>query len=242
MKKIVGFIACLLGFACVVFAGVLAAVHIVGTDAELYYQLQMKANVLDSAGISEEDLVKLDKVLAEYLGGNESVTYERMYTTDTNGVYRRTQATVFGQEQDAFNEKEWTHLEDCFNLFELLRDVLRLSLRYGISALLLGVVLLRDRKKVRLAAWISPLAVVVPLGILAFWAVFDFNAAFNFFHEILFTNDLWLLDARTDLLIRICPASMFMSMGVRIGLMAFAWAVFVPALATVFSIRKKERK
>ena len=69
----------------------------------------------------------------------------------------------------------------------------------------------------------------------------DFDSAFNFFHEMLFTNDLWLLDPRTDLLIRICPQSMFMNMGLRIGLMSLAWVLAVPALATLITAMKKER-
>lgn len=228
MRKSIGFVACLLGFACLVFAGLLAAVHIVGTDARLYHALQMKANILDYAGISQEDLVLLDEALADCLKGNISAL--------------NVEAEVFGELQPAFNEKERIHMDDCRRLFALLRSVLAGTAVLSAGFLASGVYLLRDRKKIRLAAWIAPSLIVVPLGLFAAWAVTDFNAAFNFFHEILFTNDLWLLDARTDLLIRICPASMFMSMGVRIGLVGFAWAVFVPALAAAFTVRKKERK
>ena len=54
-------------------------------------------------------------------------------------------------------------------------------------------------------------------GLLALICALDFNRAFIAFHHLFFTNDLWLLDPRTDLLIRICPQSMFMGMAVRIG-------------------------
>ena len=104
-----------------------------------------------------------------------------------------------------------------------------------------GVWLCRDRRWVRRAAWIAPLALAIPLGAFAGWAAVDFDSAFNFFHEMLFTNDLWLLDPRTDLLIRICPQSMFMNMGLRIGLMSLAWVLAVPALATLITAMKKER-
>jgi len=226
MKKSIGFVACLLGFVLSILFGVLAAVHIVGTDAELYHELQMKANVLNRAGISEADLIRLDKGLAQYLRGNAAAL--------------DMEAEVFGTIQSAFNEKERMHMEDCFDLFVLLRTAIRVSSIAGSLLLTLGCVLLGNaRKKIRNAAWLAPLAIVVPLGLLAGWAVIDFNAAFNFFHEILFTNDLWLLNAATDLLIRICPASMFMAMGTRIGLIGLAWAIFVPALATVLTAKKE---
>ena len=61
---------------------------------------------------------------------------------------------------------------------------------------------------------LAPLALLVPLGAFAIWAAADFSGAFTFFHHLLFTNDLWLLDPQTDLLIRICPSSMFATDGI----------------------------
>ena len=131
-------------------------------------------------------------------------------------------------------------MEDCRRLFVLLRTGIRVSGIAGSMLLTLGCVLLgNDRKQIRLTAWLSPLTIVLPLGVLAVWAGIDFNEAFNFFHEILFTNDLWLLNPATDLLIRICPISMFMAMGARIGLVGLAWAIIVPALATVLTAKKE---
>lgn len=226
MKKI-GFVLCLLGFACLIFVGVLGMVHIVGTDAEYYYELQTKAGILDRAGISEEDLVRLDEALADCLKGNADALH--------------IEAEVFGSVQPAFNEKELIHMEDCRRLFELLRSVLRVITPLGCCITVLGCVMMRDRKKIRLSAWLSPLVIVVPLGLFALWGIADFNAAFTFFHEILFTNDLWLLNWNTDLLIRLCPSSMFMAMGVRIGLLGLCAALAVPALATLLTAVKKER-
>lgn len=226
MRRIVGSVACLLGFAMCIFFGLLAALHWVGTDAELYYALQMKAGILDSAGISGETLRTLDEALSDCLKGDAAAL--------------DMEAEVFGVVQPAFNEKERIHMEDCRKLFELLRAGIRVSGIAGVLLLTLGCVLLReDRRSIRLTAGLSPLMIVIPLGMLAVWAMIDFNAAFNFFHEILFTNDLWLLNPATDLLIRICPISMFMSMGARIGLIALAWAVFIPALAMVLTAKKE---
>ena len=83
----------------------------------------------------------------------------------------------------------------------------------------------------------------VPLGLLGVWAAVDFSSAFAFFHELLFTNDLWLLDPRTDLLIRICPSSMFAQMGLRIGLRAAAALLGIPGLLTaLFKLSQRKRK
>ena len=129
MKKI-GVASCLLGFALSILFGVLAAVHVVGTDAELYYALQMKAGVLDSAGISEEDLVKLDEALADCLKGD--------------GAALNIEAEVFGAIQPAFNEKELVHMEDCRKLFMLLRTAMVWTAALGIGFIPCGIALLGD--------------------------------------------------------------------------------------------------
>ena len=83
------------------------------------------------------------------------------------------------------------------------------------------------------------IAILAAVTLVILLACIDFNSLFVLFHKLAFTNDLWLLNPATDLLIRICPISMFMSMGARIGLIALAWAVFIPALAMVLTAKKE---
>jgi len=98
-----------------------------------------------------------------------------------------------------------------------------------------GAYLLQNRKKARRCAWLAPLVLLAPLGAFALWAAVDFDGAFTFFHRLLFTNDLWLLDPRTDLLIRICPQSMFAAMGLRIALLSLGGMAGVTALAVLLT-------
>ena len=224
MKKATGFALCLLGAASMILWGILWSIEYVGTDAELYRELQFGAreDILSHAGISEEDLVRVDGALADCLRGDVQAL---------DGL----EAEVFGEMQPAFNARELAHMEDCRELFELARKVRGVIKVFGPLSAVLGFVLLKDRKRIRLSACLGPLVLVLPLGALAVWAAADFNAAFNFFHRMLFTNDLWLLDPRTDLLIRICPQGMFMNMGLRIGVMSLIFAAAVPAAMVLAS-------
>ena len=217
-----------LGFCAAMLAGVLAAFHAVGTDAELYFSLQAEAGVLETAGVSEGDLRRLDAALADCLRGDPDAL---------DGLT----ATVFGVEQPAFNARELAHMEDCRRLFALLRRTAAALGVAGAAMIAGGTAALKDRKKARRAAWIAPLIPLIPLGIFAAWAAVDFNAAFNFFHELLFTNDLWLLDPRTNLLIRICPQSMFMAMGARIGALGLVWIAIVAGAATLCTRPRRGR-
>ena len=63
------------------------------------------------------------------------------------------------------------------------------------------------------------------VGAMATYIALDFEGAFIAMHRLLFTNDLWLLDPRTDLLICLMPEEMFISLAVRLGLYVIpAWA------------------
>ena len=222
-RRILSAIALLLGFAVVYFIIVLTTVNEVGTDSDLYYSEQVKAGILPEAGITEADLQIVDGQLAEYLRGDET-------------------ALIPG---NPFNEREMTHMEDCYNLFVLLRKVRARLIPWAVVLILGGAYILRDRKRIRLCAWLSPLILLMPLGAFALYAALDFDAAFTLFHRVLFTNDLWLLDPRTDLLIRICPASMFMHMGIRIAVFSLIGIVAVSAVATALTFiwpRGKEDK
>ena len=239
MRRSWGFVLALLGTVCCILAGVLAAVNWIGTDDALYYRLQTRENVLDTAGISGEDLAALDAALADCLKGNPNAFSAG---TDDGSATGPLKVEVFGQLQPAFNERELTHMEDCRQLFVLLRQVRDALLIAGPLMLLLGALLCWNRKRVRLAAWIAPLVLLIPLGAFAAWAAMDFNSAFNFFHRLLFTNDLWLLDPHTDLLIRICPAGMFMNMGAQIGLLGLIAALSVPAAIGILTSKEEERE
>lgn len=201
----------------------------VGLDPKLYLRLQKEAGVLETAGISEADLMKLDVWLANYLGGK---------IEDLNG-----EVEVWGVRQAAFNDRELTHMADCRALFApLVNPWLRVGAAVA-ALVLLGAAPQRRRRFSPGAAWLASALIVVPLGALGVWAALDFDAAFHFFHKLLFTNDLWLLDPATDLLIRICPSSMFAAMGLRIALYAAVAVVGLPLVVTLLDqFRKRKRK
>jgi integral membrane protein (TIGR01906 family) len=165
--------------------------HEVGTDAQLYYRLQMRADILPEAGITSEELWSLDEDLAAYLAGEASAL-----------------------DAAPFNEKERIHMADCYDLFVLLRRAIVMS---GILALALtgcGLLLHGCLYRAAMDGTLGFIAVIAALGL---WGMIDFDSLFTLFHKMLFANDLWLLDPRTDLLIRICPQSMFSTMALIIG-------------------------
>ena len=213
----------------------------VGLDEELYYKLQMRENVPAATGISEDDLMHLDNKLSRYLRGVGSLD-----AAEDESLM----ISVKGVMQPAFNEREIQHMQDCQRLFDLLMfdkvvwlflSWIVLTFSRLVEHLLYGSVKKRYGSFAK-SLWLGSGIILAPLGIFAIWAAVDFSSAFTFFHKLLFTNDLWLLDPRTDLLINICPQSMFMSMGLRIALPSFALLLGIPLLATVLNRIPERRK
>lgn len=228
-RKTLGAAALALGLVALMLMLILTSVHDVGTDGALYHRLQTAAGVLPGAGISDDDLRALDGALAHYLAGRPD---ELMTPSESApGEYDMMALNVNGELRPAFNDREMAHLQDCAALFALLRKVRRRLIAWVVLLVVGGAYLLNDRRRARRAALLSPLILLVPLGAFALWAACDFDGAFTFFHRALFSNELWLLDPRTDLLIRICPQSMFEAMGLRIALRGLAILAGVPAVA-----------
>ena len=174
------------------FAALLLSFHSVGTNDALYHRLQMRADILSEAGISEEELIALDSDLADYLAGDASAL-----------------------DDSPFNERELTHMADCYDLFVLLRQVMITA--FAAAPVLLVAAIACGYREFARSALIGALALLGLIVLLGIWGAVDFDSLFTAFHHLLFTNDLWLLDPRTDLLIRICPQSMFMTMAVMIA-------------------------
>lgn len=238
-RRTLGGAALALGLAVLCFMLILTALHGVGTDDGLYFELQRRErekSALDAPwGIDDENLRAVDAALADYLAGDEAALGE-------DGA--PLSVVWDGAPRPAFGERELAHMADCFNLFALLRKVRSRLIPWAVLLIAGGVYLLEyDRRGIRKIAWLSPLILLVPLGAFGIWAALDFDGAFTFFHRLLFANDLWLLDPRTELLIRVCPQSMFAAMGLRIALWGLAALVGVPLLLTglTFIMPKMDR-
>jgi integral membrane protein (TIGR01906 family) len=69
----------------------------------------------------------------------------------------------------------------------------------------------------------------------------DFYKYFTIFHEIFFTNDLWLLDPATDRLINIFPQDFFTDMAFSIAYLYIA-EMAVILVGSTFALRHGKNK
>lgn len=164
-----------------------------------------------------------DDALAQYLAIDEA---------DHHMLAQQIAAYMRGERDDlsialsngelAFNEKEMSHMDDVRALVTLARNVL-IVLMLLLAVLECAVFFASGERsysfyiaRFRGTLWgIAVFAVLLLLLIL--WAVSDFTAVFHLFHRLLFTNDNWLLDPNTDLLIRLMPQNLFEFLAYRIA-------------------------
>lgn len=74
-------------------------------------------------------------------------------------------------------------------------------------------------------------------GAIALWGILDFDSLFLLFHRITFTNDLWLLDPRTDLMIQLMPTSFFVEYAAVIAVIFLAAVITLTALSLLLHRR-----
>lgn len=135
-----------------------------------------------------------------------------------------------------FNEKEILHMDDVKDLFNLARVVKYI----GITIIILGFYYFWKSKSLMLLsrAFLYGLffnhILLIIVGLLAYK---DFNKYFTYFHLVFFTNDLWILDPNTDLMIQMLPEAFFIGVAINI-MISFLIYLAILQIVSYLYIRK----
>ena len=198
------------------------------SDFGWYESAYEKYGVLEDLDMEMEDVMHVTEEMMAYLRGNRADL-----VVDT---------VVDGQEREFFNNREKAHMVDVKNLFIGGLWIRRIA----VSLLVVSLFALIKTK----ANWrrILPKSFLIGLGVflgitagagLLFMS--DFNKYFLLFHELFFSNDLWLLNPETDLLIRMLPEAFFLDMVRRIGIILLM-LLLVGVMISVLILRKRRNK
>lgn len=97
------------------------------------------------------------------------------------------------------------HFEEVKRIFEVLQVMMVVS---GVAGITWAIkrIKAKEYRFLRLAGLIT---IIIPC-VIGFLAALDFNRAFVIFHQLVFRNDYWIFDYRTDPVITILPESFFM--------------------------------
>lgn len=202
----------------------LTTVDIVVFDTDYYIEKYEEYNITDETGIKIEDLKEITVNLLNYLQDK----------SDNLVMFKE----VNNSNEQVFESKEIKHLEDVKLLFikgYFIRNILLV-----LSLILILYLLFKNKKLLLSILFYSSLFTILLIFILYLLISSDFNKYFTYFHEIFFTNDLWLLNPKTDILIQMYPLDFFFDISFKIIL------YYVITLLTImifsFSIKKRIKR
>lgn len=180
MKKIFAF---LISLSIILFI-LLYSIDFIAKDISYYNNFHNEYKIEEESGLSKEWIESASNSLVEFIkNGDKEVL------------------------KNHFNEKEISHMEDVYKLFKLDR-VVYTSLFIITLIVFIYKLIKNDKlffKYIRKYILIAYIAVISFLGVCSMF----FSESFIYFHKLFFNNDLWLLDYKTDLMIRILPEEFF---------------------------------
>ena len=206
-----------------------AVIRWIAGDGGLMASEMLRNAPPEDTGISAEEYPAMGGMTAAFLTGIGRFQYTR---TGENG-----------EEILYFHDYEEAHMQDVRGLIRL--DMVLMKVSFALAVLSAAAGFLMKAGEPFCRGILAGLRVMLGLVfVLLVWALIDFEGLFVTFHKAAFTNDGWLLDPRTDLLIRLMPQRFFISLGIRGALRALAMPVVLETAAQtgIHRMRRKNRE
>lgn len=225
-NKILRSMLCIISVLVLPLLIVLTSTELITFNINYYKTEYEKYDISKNLSIEENDLMDSTAKLLDYLRDDRKDLDFRV--------------KIDGKEQDFFSPRDKMHMIDVKNLFiigRIIRNVIFIVL------LLISAILIYD-KKIRFDIGnfllTSSIVGILPIIILVILINIDFYKYFTIFHEIFFTNDLWLLDPNADRLVNIFPESFFFDTAIRIIMYYLIAQLVLFILSMVFKYFKKQ--
>ena len=192
---------CLL-FALVSFAAAAAVYNIAGDQSLIAVEMRRHTSP-KVTGLPDQQYPEMGHMITDYLmGRRDDFQY---YFTDSDG-----------NMVVCFSAHEENHMADCRRLIGIAGSCRWILAGVSLVLIIAGIVLREYRKSLAngVLAGFGVSVLMCLAGLV--WGLMSFDSLFTAFHRLLFTNEGWILDARTDMLIRLMPTSFFVSLGIKV--------------------------
>ena len=173
-------------------------------DKGFYFRQYEKNNIYDAIHISKEDLYNVTTQIIRYL---------QLRTTQLN-----VDVEINSRVRPFYNEKELEHMADVQDLFQCYMTLAAVCVMVSV-VIFLALRSVKDKLKVIAKCLRATFILfIITFALLAFIISTNFDRYFTIFHEIFFSNDLWILDPATDLLINIVPLPFFIAIAMYVAI------------------------
>ncbi len=195
--------------ACIPILLVLTNVRMAASWERVYDYAFAQYDVVSATGIERPELDRSAREVVDYFESSES--NELLDIRVRRG----------DEEVALFNQREILHMADVRDLFRLVFRVHEFALVYVVAYVAAVYLWSRERSMRRLAreAITAGIATVAVLGVAAVGVMLGFDALFERFHILSFSNDFWQLDPRTDRLVQMFPMGFWFDVTLAVGVM-----------------------
>lgn len=169
-------------------------------DIDYFNMKFIENNTAEVTGIRHEKLIEISEEILKYLKDERT---DLIFFEEVNG-----------QVEQVFEEREITHMVDVKHLFTFGFIIRNISFILVVISVI--VLYIKDKRGLIKTVALSSILSLIIISLIGLFMFIDFNRVFNIFHEILFANDLWLLNPKTDIMIQMLPLNFFMDLGIKI--------------------------
>ena len=224
-KQIIPHLIGVLAALCWILFGITASIFHIAGDSCLLADRMLALAPPAQTGLPATEYPAMGSLVAEYLTG-EREPFQLEYTG------------ADGWTVVCFHDYEAAHMADCRFLIRLDRIVMDACLAAALALSGVALAIRRVRESFFRGMGFGLCTAGVLAAGMAAWAAVNFRGLFVTFHRVAFTNDGWLLNPRTDLLIRLMPEALFMDLGLR-GLL---FSLIAPLSIIVLVLLRGKRK
>lgn len=215
-KYIIQFLIVIENFSLFI-SGILAIIFYNCFNLNFYKNFYQKENLAPKIGTTYEELIKNTTNLLDYLNHKTILNL------------------------DWYTDKDILHMQDVRTLYSLsYKTMIFFIVVFTISTILL-IILCKKRTIFYIKNTFNKvlLAFIIVIGILSCIISYNFTSFWIKFHQLLFSNDLWLLSPDESNLIQMVPEEFFISLITTIILHIFILFISLFILNTIVKKRMK---
>ena len=215
-KYIIQFLIVIENFSLFI-SGILAIIFYNCFNLNFYKSFYQKENLAPKIGTTYEELIKNTTNLLDYLNHKAILNL------------------------DWYTDKDILHMQDVRTLYSLsYKTMIFFIVVFTISTILL-IILCKKRTIFYITNTFNKvlLAFIIVIGILSCIISYNFTSFWIKFHQLLFSNDLWLLSPDESNLIQMVPEEFFISLITTIILHIFILFISLFILNTIVKKRMK---
>lgn len=215
-KYIIQFLIVIENFSLFI-SGILAIIFYNCFNLNFYKNFYQKENLAPKIGTTYEELIKNTTNLLDYLNHKAMLNL------------------------DWYTDKDILHMQDVRTLYSLsYKTMIFFIVVFTISTILL-IILCKKKTVFYITNTFNKvlLAFIIVIGILSCIISYNFTSFWIKFHQLLFSNDLWLLSPNESNLIQMVPEEFFISLITTIILHIFILFISLFILNTIVKKRMK---